>query len=73
MVGLVIFGDEQKCIQGFGGETWRTDHLQDLGTEGRIILKWISSRVEGSVLKSCGWERETWAHCCDPVIKIQVL
>jgi hypothetical protein len=21
MVGLVIFGDEQKCIQGFGGET----------------------------------------------------
>lgn len=44
MVRLVTYGDEQKCIKGFGRETW-TDHMQDLGTEGRIILKWTSSRM----------------------------
>ena len=34
-------GGEERCIQGFGGETRRErDHLEDPGTDGRIILRW---------------------------------
>jgi hypothetical protein len=35
-------GEEERCIQGFGGETWgERDHLEDVGVDGRIIFKWI--------------------------------
>jgi len=30
----------EKCMQGFGVETWRKHNLTDLGEEGKIILKW---------------------------------
>jgi hypothetical protein len=31
----------EKCIQGFGGKYLRKGiHLEDLGIDGRIILRW---------------------------------
>ena len=33
------YGDEERCIQRFGRETWTTDYLEDLSVEGRIKLK----------------------------------
>ena len=33
-------GGQERCIQGFGGETPREiDYLEDPGVDGRIILK----------------------------------
>jgi len=32
---------EERCVQGFGGETWRKEILEHLGVDGRVILKWI--------------------------------
>jgi len=34
---------EEKCVQGFDGETQRKRYLEDVGVYGRIILKWVSN------------------------------
>jgi hypothetical protein len=30
---------KKKCIQSFGGETEEKDHLEEMGVDGRILLK----------------------------------
>jgi len=36
------YGEEERRIQGFGGETCKErDHLGDPGVDGRKILRWI--------------------------------
>jgi hypothetical protein len=32
---------KRKYTQGFGTETKEREHLEDLGVERRIILKWV--------------------------------
>ena len=35
-------GEEVRCVQGFGGETCKKKNkLEDIGVDGRIILKRI--------------------------------
>jgi len=48
-----MYEEKDRCIQGFGGETLRARiHLEDLGVDGRIILKFIfKKRYRGRV----GW------------------
>jgi len=31
-------GRDERCLKGFSGET---DHLEDPGIDGRVILRWI--------------------------------
>jgi hypothetical protein len=36
------YGRQERCIQGFWwGDLRKRDHLEDLGVNRRIILKWI--------------------------------
>jgi len=57
---------EERYVQGFGGETWKRDHLEDPGVDGRVILNGFS----GSGMGGVDWidltqDREKVAGCCE--------
>jgi len=38
----IAYGGEERCIEGFGGETLRKETTwKTPGVDGRIILRWI--------------------------------
>jgi len=39
---------EDRCIKGFGGETWGKENAwKNPGVDGRIILRWIFRKYDG--------------------------
>jgi hypothetical protein len=49
---------EVRCIQGFGGETYKErDHLEDPGIDGRIIFRWIFRKWDVGVWTGLIWLR----------------
>jgi hypothetical protein len=42
------YGVEERSIEGiYWGDLTARDHLEDVGIEGRIILKWICNKWDG--------------------------
>jgi len=35
----------ERCVWSFDGETW-SNHLEDLGMDGSIILRWIIKKLD---------------------------
>jgi hypothetical protein len=51
-------GRHEKCSQSFGQKTCMEETtLQDLGTDGKIILQWILGKYGGKVWTGCIWLR----------------
>ena len=52
------YGRRERCIEGFGEETLgERYHLENLGIDGRILLKWILKSVAGKILTGFIWFR----------------
>jgi hypothetical protein len=48
---VACYGGQERFIQGFGeGNPMERNHLEDLGTDGRILLRWILKK----------WDVEKW-------------
>ena len=52
------YGVEERRIQGFGGVNLsERDHLGDPGVDGRIIFRWIFSKLDVGVSTGSSWLR----------------
>ena len=65
------YGGEERCIQGFGGETWgKKTTWEDPDIDGRIILRNIS----GIGMWGYGLDlvRDRWWALVNPVMNLQI-
>jgi hypothetical protein len=52
------YGGQERCIQGFGGgDLMERDHFEDIGIDGRIILRWIFKKWDGEAWTGLTWLR----------------
>jgi hypothetical protein len=47
---VAVIGDRRGACRAFVGDLMERDHLEDVGIDRRIILKWIFKK----------WDGETW-------------
>ena len=53
-----MYGEtEERCIQGLVGRPEKSDILEDLDVDEKIILKWIFTTCDGEVWNGLMWLR----------------
>ena len=53
------------------GNMRERDHLEDLGVDGSIILKWILKKWDGEARTGFIWPRNMWRALVNAVIHLQ--
>ena len=56
----------ERCLPGFGGKPEGRNHLEDLGVDGKIILRWVlGSGIWGFGLDRAGSGQGWVAEICE--------
>ena len=66
---------EERCIHGFGGETWeKRDYLEDPDLDGRIILKCLFRKWGWSVMDwiDLAQDGDRWRAVVKAVMNIRI-
>ena len=68
------YGGEERRIQRFGGGNLKVrGNLEDPGVDGRIILRWIFRKWDGSVdWNELAQDRDRWRALVNAVMNFQV-
>jgi len=67
------YGGEERCTQGFGGETEEKIPLGSLDVDGRIILKWIFRKWDGGMdWIDLSQDSDRWRPLINAVINLRV-
>ena len=53
----ITYGGEERCIQGFGGESWGKIDLEEPGLDGRIKLRWFYRKWDTGVRTGLIWPK----------------
>jgi len=69
-----MYGGEESCVQGFGGEPEGRGYWGDPGADGIIILRWIFSKwdVKGMDRIELAQDRDRWRALVNAVMKLRV-
>jgi hypothetical protein len=52
------YGKQERRMYGFGcGHLIQRSHMDDLGVDGRIIIKWIFKKLDGKARTGLLWHR----------------
>jgi hypothetical protein len=67
------YGGRGKVCTGFWwGDLREREHLENLGTGGRIILRWIFSKWDGNMDWILSQDRNRWCAVVNAVMNLRV-
>jgi hypothetical protein len=67
------YGGTGEVHTGFWwGDLREGDLLEDLGVDGRIILKWIFKKWGGEAMTGLAWHRDRWRALVNAVMNLRV-
>jgi hypothetical protein len=66
-----VWGGEKKCVGFWCGYLRERDHLEDLGIDGRVIVKSVLKESVGKWIY-LAQERDRWRTCANAVMNLGV-
>jgi hypothetical protein len=67
------YGGKARCVQDFGRETREGDYWRGLVVDGRIIIKWIFNKWDGSMYWiELAEDRDRWRALVNAVMNLRV-